>query len=498
VPVLGQPKWRCSIASKISPVIASASPMTDAVSAAGLAMNGEYDRVYHHHVRKTAGTSLNAAFWALGGLDLHSMGKSRDVTSNGLRFVRFDPELIASGEYFFANSHLPAYRLELPPRTFTVTILRDPVARVVSLYRYLVWVRANPGARQAEPMIDSLQREAAALEGGLLASIDRAPPEYLLRQLSMFSERMDPLEAAENVLGCDAVCFTETFPEDLEAVSRALGLELRELHERRFGAQVSPTEEERDRLLDRLAPEYAMIDCVRREIGARAAPGFHVVRPVEREESLPDHPGGPKIVHRGAGKRAEIALTFDDGPSRWTKEVAAAFEAHDCRATFFLRGRAVEELPDAVAALSAAGHELGNHLWSHSNASTQGATELREEIVRTADAIEAAGAPRPRLLRPPYFSAPRAVAEAAAGTGAAAVVLRSIGSSDWEAKSAGEVVGPVLANARPGDIVCLHDGISSDKRDSDSRRPTVDAVQRLVPALLERGLRPVTVSALLR
>lgn len=230
-----------------------------------------------------------------------------------------------------------------------------------------------------------------------------------------------------------------------------------------------------------------------------APPGFHVVRPEPSVEVLP---GGlidaPKIVHRGRGRRAEIALSFDDGPSRWTAEIAASFEQHGCHATFFLRGAAVAERPDAVAALAAAGHELGNHLWSHSNASTQSGDELREEIERTADAIEAAGAPRPTLLRPPYFSAPRAVAEAAAGTGVSAVVLRSIGTSDWEAESAEEVLGPVLANAQAGDIVCLHDGISSDKRDSDSRQPTADAVKRLVPALLERGLRPVTVSQLLR
>jgi peptidoglycan/xylan/chitin deacetylase (PgdA/CDA1 family) len=60
------------------------------------------------------------------------------------------------------------------------------------------------------------------------------------------------------------------------------------------------------------------------------------------------------------------------------------------------------------------------------------------------------------------------------------------------------VSGPVLDSAGPGDIVCLHDGISSDKRDSDSREPTAAAVRRLVPTLLDRGLRPVTVSRLLR
>ena len=161
-------------------------------------------------------------------------------------------------------------------------------------------------------------------------------------------------------------------------------------------------------------------------------------------------------------------------------------------------GGAVAERPDTVAALSTAGHELGNHLWSHTNASVQTRAELREELERTADAIQAAGAPRPSLVRPPYFSAPRAVAEAATGLGVSAIVLRSIGTSDWEAESAEEIVEPVLAHAQAGDIVCLHDGISSDERDSDSRQPTVEAVRRLVPALLEKGLRPVTVSALLR
>jgi peptidoglycan/xylan/chitin deacetylase (PgdA/CDA1 family) len=229
----------------------------------------------------------------------------------------------------------------------------------------------------------------------------------------------------------------------------------------------------------------------------RTPPGFHVVRPEPREEILAGLDGAPRIVHRGPGRRPEIALTFDDGPSRWTGEIAAAFEQNGCLATFFLRGAAVEEQPQAVAELAAAGHELGNHLWSHANASSQDSDELREEIERTAAAIEAAGGGHPQLIRPPYFSAPRAVAIAAAGAGASAIVLRSIGTSDWEAASVDQIIGPVLASVEPGDIVCLHDGISPDERDNGSRQLTADAVRRLVPTLLERGLRPVTVSRLL-
>lgn len=209
-------------------------------------------------------------------------------------------------------------------------------------------------------------------------------------------------------------------------------------------------------------------------------------------------PARPAIVSRVDGGRGKIALTFDDGPSRWTAEIAATLEAHGCRATFFLRGPAVEERPEAVADLAEAGHELGNHLWSHTDASTQDPDEIRAEIERTARAIRAAGGGDPTLIRPPYHKGPEEVAAAAQGLGVRAVVLRSIAVSDWAAESEDEVFDPVLAAAGPGDIVCLHDGISSDKRDRDSREPTVAAVKRLVPALLERGLRPVTVSELLR
>jgi peptidoglycan-N-acetylglucosamine deacetylase len=206
----------------------------------------------------------------------------------------------------------------------------------------------------------------------------------------------------------------------------------------------------------------------------------------------------PRIVYRGKGLRGEVALTFDDGPSRWTAEIAAILEEHGCRATFFLRGPAVEQRPADVAALAAAGHELGNHLWSHSDATSQGRAEIRAELEHTADVVRAAGGGRPTLIRPPYLKGPHEVATAARGSDARAIVLRSIAVSDWAAASAEEIYEPVLAGAGRGDIVCLHDGISSDKRDTDSREPTATAVRQLVPALLERSLKPVTVSRLLR
>jgi len=237
----------------------------------------DHKRVYHFHVRKTAGTSLNAAFWALGGLDLQAASNSQVLEGNGLRFVRGNQRLIEEGDYFFANSHQPAYELRLPPQTYTITILRDPAARAISYFRYLLWARGHPEAREAEPFIDNVLAESSFLDRRFSLRrrevtfrdfLERVPPRHLLNQVHMFSARMDPAEAAENALACSATCFTETYPQDLRRVAAELGLDLREKRERGFGEKVEPSEREREMLHERLEPEYAMIERVREGLAA--------------------------------------------------------------------------------------------------------------------------------------------------------------------------------------------------------------------------------------
>lgn len=205
----------------------------------------------------------------------------------------------------------------------------------------------------------------------------------------------------------------------------------------------------------------------------------------------------PPVIHRAPGAPPRVALTFDDGPSEWTGAIADALEAHGCRGTFFVLGPAVERHPELLARLAGAGHEVGNHLWSHADPLAQAPAEIRAELDRTAAAVAAAVGARPRLVRPPYCGAPAKVARAASRGGADLVVIRSVDPEDWRADSAGEIVDRVLATVGAGDIVCLHDGIAPGNRGTPSRAPTAEAVARLVPALLERGLRPVTVTELL-
>ena len=210
---------------------------------------------------------------------------------------------------------------------------------------------------------------------------------------------------------------------------------------------------------------------------------------------IPEFLRRPRPVYHGRRDRAAVALTFDDGPSRWTAAVAGALERHGCRGTFFLLGVSLEEDPETAAALAAAGHELGNHLYSHHDPAELTDHEVLSELARTDALLHGATGSEPRLVRPPYCSDPKRVARIAGRQ--RPVVLRTVDPADWRTEDPAAIVAAVLDAAAAGDIVLLHDGVPPVNRGTPSREATVAAVEELVPALIGRGLRPVTVSELL-
>jgi hypothetical protein len=222
---------------------------------------------------------LNSAFWALGGLDLRSFGTDTHAIAGGIEYVRHDRRLIEQGEYFFASSHIPAHELKLPDRTFSITILRDPVQRVRSLYRYLCWIRDNPQRGDAEPYIDSLSGEAKLVGSTVSEFLARLPRRDLLRQLFMFSPRLDVEDALGRILQCDGVAFTETLGEDLAHIGSQLGLDLKEKHERRFGNECSFSRSEMLDATDLLSDEIKLVSSVKKSLrGTRRAAGGALFR----------------------------------------------------------------------------------------------------------------------------------------------------------------------------------------------------------------------------
>ncbi|MEV8635615.1 polysaccharide deacetylase family protein [Streptosporangium sp. NPDC051023] len=195
-------------------------------------------------------------------------------------------------------------------------------------------------------------------------------------------------------------------------------------------------------------------------------------------------------LSRGGLSRAEVTLTFDDGPHPpYTGQILDILERYGVPATFFCVGLNVSARTDEVIRMRENGHVVGNHTWSHPFLLDLSRAQLVEQIERTDEAVTDAGGTPSRLFRPPYGArTPEAVGwltEQGVTT-----VLWDVEPLDWALPGADVIVRETLERTRPGSIVLLHDG-------GGDRSQTVAALPAMIEGLLERGYRFVQVDDLL-
>src|SRR3954453_15027707 len=117
-----------------------------------------------------------------------------------------------------------------------------------------------------------------------------------------------------------------------------------------------------------------------------------------------------RSVYRGPGKRRSIALTFDDGPSPGSLELIDYLGKEGVKATFFQCGANVLRHPDISRRISEAGHEVGNHTYSHPRLfptfawppQVRSPQFILDEFSLAQAIIQAEAKVEPRLLRAPY------------------------------------------------------------------------------------------------
>jgi len=198
-------------------------------------------------------------------------------------------------------------------------------------------------------------------------------------------------------------------------------------------------------------------------------------------------------VWRGPRERRAIALTFDDGPSETTPAVLAALAKYPVAATFFVCGANVERLPAIAREIAAAGHEVGNHSYSHPYLFLRTPGAMRADLHRAQEAIADHMGVTPRWFRAPFGVRWFGLRQAQAELGLTGVMWTAIGY-DWKLK-AEQVVSRMAARAANGAILCLHDG--RELRVKPDVGATVEAVRRLVPMLLDQGYTFETVTRLI-
>ena len=197
----------------------------------------------------------------------------------------------------------------------------------------------------------------------------------------------------------------------------------------------------------------------------------------------------------GQGSGRTLALTFDDGPNDpHTLRLLDVLAEHHAKATFFVIGDFVRRRPDIVRAISDAGHEIGNHTFSHPNLIFRSAAETRREIADCDRAIEDAIGRPTRLFRPPHGGRRPSTLRAVRASGKTPVMWSASGW-DWKPHTAEEISGLVQRQVRGGDVILLHDG--SHLAFGADRSASVAAAGLLLKQYQDAGWKFLSVSEMM-
>ena len=201
---------------------------------------------------------------------------------------------------------------------------------------------------------------------------------------------------------------------------------------------------------------------------------------------------GPSVYH-GCRDRRSIALTFDDGPSEGTNQLLDILNQYRTPATFFVCGKNVQRLPGVAQAVAAAGHEIGNHTYSHRALYLRTSRFIDDELSAAQSIITETTGNSPTLFRAPFGARWFGLRGAQRRLKLLGVMWTVMGR-DWKLP-ADQIERRVLSGAENGAIICLHDGrgVSADP----DIGATLKAVGRLIPVLQSRGFTFETVSQLL-
>lgn len=181
-----------------------------------------------------------------------------------------------------------------------------------------------------------------------------------------------------------------------------------------------------------------------------------------------------------------VALTFDDGPGRFTNQVLDILEQHDVVATFYVIGEQVGRYKDTVLRAFEMGSEIANHTWSHRALNRISAESIYQQLKDTSDIIESVTGALPTSMRPPWGLSNANVLRISKDLNMS-VLFWSLDSSDYLNRSPDRIYDSIMEEVKDKDIILLH----------DTYERTLETIERLIPDLIDRGFQLVTVSELM-
>ncbi|MFV2045884.1 polysaccharide deacetylase family protein [Metabacillus litoralis] len=191
------------------------------------------------------------------------------------------------------------------------------------------------------------------------------------------------------------------------------------------------------------------------------------------------------LINSVQTKEKVVALTFDDGPTDKIEKILPLLEEYNAKATFFLIGSELEKNMDLGQKIVKAGHDIGNHTYSHERMIFKKMSFIKDEITKTNELIRQTGYRGEIDFRPP--------------NGKKLIALpyyldkENIETIMWDLEpdtynsSRSEKISYVKNNIKPGSILLLHPMYDEDE---------LQTLEGILKSLSEEGYSFTTVNEL--
>ena len=181
--------------------------------------------------------------------------------------------------------------------------------------------------------------------------------------------------------------------------------------------------------------------------------------------------------------KTRIAFTFDDGPGEYTDELLDCLEENNAHATFFMLGQNVGSWESTVQRMADIGCEIGSHSWDHPNLYNLSMDSVAKEFSDTDAALEKACGQKASVARAPYGN----WSDDIISTVGKPFFTWSLDSMDWSYKDVNKDYDAVMnGDLTDGSIILMH----------DIHEPSVQAAIKMIPELVQKGYKLMTVSEL--
>lgn len=193
------------------------------------------------------------------------------------------------------------------------------------------------------------------------------------------------------------------------------------------------------------------------------------------------------LTHEVETENKVIALTFDDGPTKNVDQLLPLLDKYNAKATFFLIGNDLEKHPEEAVKLVEAGHQIGNHSFSHKRMVLKSPSFIKEEIEKTDELIRKAGYKGEIDFRPPFgkklVGLPYYLHKHDRET-----IMWTLEPDTYYSKT-DEKVKYVVENIKPGSIILIHPMY-------DQTGEVFQVIEEILQKLTKEGYQFVTVNEL--